>query len=68
MSMKSKYLYPTIAVIAVGAIVVAGRVTLGAMRTTTISGRGLILIAALAERWGTDQVDDGKIVWVDLLV
>lgn len=35
---------------------------------TTITGRGLILIAALAERWGTDPKDDGKIVWVDLLV
>jgi len=31
-----------------------------------LSGRGLGLIAALAQRWGTELMGDGKIVWVDL--
>lgn len=35
---------------------------------STISGRGLILISALADSWGTESVDDGKVVWVDLRV
>ncbi|MEV6484360.1 ATP-binding protein [Streptomyces sp. NPDC051576] len=31
------------------------------------SGRGLLLIDALAERWGTDMYRWGKQVWVELL-
>ena len=31
-----------------------------------ISGRGLRMVTALARRWGTDLVDDGKIVWAEL--
>jgi hypothetical protein len=27
------------------------------------SGRGLILLDALADRWGTSPMDDGKTVW-----
>jgi anti-sigma regulatory factor (Ser/Thr protein kinase) len=37
-----------------------------AASTMAISGRGLGLIAALARRWGTELLGDGKIVWVDL--
>jgi anti-sigma regulatory factor (Ser/Thr protein kinase) len=33
---------------------------------TTIGGRGLILISALASAWGTDLSDDGKVVWAEL--
>jgi MEDS: MEthanogen/methylotroph, DcmR Sensory domain/Histidine kinase-like ATPase domain len=33
---------------------------------TTISGRGLVLVAALGARWGSEVVDDGKEVWVEL--
>jgi anti-sigma regulatory factor (Ser/Thr protein kinase) len=34
--------------------------------TTGTSGRGLLLIAALAHRWGTQVLGDGKTVWVEL--
>jgi len=30
------------------------------------SGRGVVLVDALAERWGTIAVDQGKIVWFDV--
>jgi anti-sigma regulatory factor (Ser/Thr protein kinase) len=33
--------------------------------TTGTSGRGLLLIAALADRWGTQLTGDGKIVWAE---
>jgi anti-sigma regulatory factor (Ser/Thr protein kinase) len=33
---------------------------------TMISGRGLVLVAALGATWGTDAVGDGKEVWVEL--
>jgi anti-sigma regulatory factor (Ser/Thr protein kinase) len=29
-------------------------------------GRGLLLVSALASRWGTDPIPDGKIVWCEL--
>jgi anti-sigma regulatory factor (Ser/Thr protein kinase) len=29
------------------------------------SGRGLALVAALAQRWGVDATDDGKVVWAE---
>jgi PAS domain S-box-containing protein len=29
-------------------------------------GRGLVLVAALAERWGTDRLSAGKCVWFEL--
>jgi anti-sigma regulatory factor (Ser/Thr protein kinase) len=32
---------------------------------TTMSGRGLLLIGVLAQRWGTEIVADGKVVWVE---
>ncbi len=32
---------------------------------TTMSGRGLLLIGVLAQRWGTEIVGDGKIVWAE---
>jgi anti-sigma regulatory factor (Ser/Thr protein kinase) len=34
--------------------------------TTTISGRGLRLVAAVARRWGTDRDGNGKLVWAEL--
>jgi anti-sigma regulatory factor (Ser/Thr protein kinase) len=30
------------------------------------SGRGLAMVAVLAERWGTEVLPDGKVVWADL--
>jgi len=33
---------------------------------TTISGRGLRLVAAVAQRWGTERDGDGKLVWAEL--
>ncbi|MGZ4740020.1 MAG: MEDS domain-containing protein [Ilumatobacteraceae bacterium] len=32
----------------------------------SISGRGLVLVAAVAQRWGTELLPDGKVVWADL--
>jgi len=32
------------------------------------SGRGLVLVNALAARWGTSPVDNGKTVWFTLAV
>ncbi|MFD7880064.1 ATP-binding protein, partial [Streptomyces sp. NPDC059766] len=34
-------------------------------RTVDESGRGLFIIASLAERWGTRYTADGKIVWAE---
>jgi anti-sigma regulatory factor (Ser/Thr protein kinase) len=31
------------------------------------SGRGLRLVAAVANRWGAEPADDGKVVWAELL-
>lgn len=31
-----------------------------------ISGRGLRMVSALSRRWGTELVDDGKVVWSEL--
>ena len=31
----------------------------------TMSGRGLLLVGVLAQRWGTEIVGDGKVVWVE---
>lgn len=33
---------------------------------TTVSGRGIRLVSAMADRWGTEAVDDGKVVWAEL--
>jgi anti-sigma regulatory factor (Ser/Thr protein kinase) len=33
--------------------------------TTGTSGRGLLLVAALADRWGTHSTRDGKTVWAE---
>lgn len=30
---------------------------------TSVGGRGLLLIDAVARRWGTSRLDDGKVVW-----
>jgi len=30
------------------------------------SGRGLVLVSALADRWGTHPVGEGKVVWAEL--
>lgn len=35
-------------------------------RTTDEGGRGLLLVAQLAERWGTRYQERGKIVWAEL--
>ncbi len=32
-----------------------------------IDGRGLAIVAALAERWGTDQTGTGRVVWAVLV-
>ena len=31
-----------------------------------LTGRGLRLVAASAERWGWNPTDDGKVVWAEL--
>jgi anti-sigma regulatory factor (Ser/Thr protein kinase) len=31
-----------------------------------VSGRGLGLVGALSRQWGTDLLDDGKVVWADI--
>jgi anti-sigma regulatory factor (Ser/Thr protein kinase) len=31
-----------------------------------VTGRGLALVDALATRWGTDVIDDGKCVWFEV--
>jgi anti-sigma regulatory factor (Ser/Thr protein kinase) len=33
----------------------------------TVGGRGLLLVAAVAETWGIDPADDGKVVWAELV-
>jgi anti-sigma regulatory factor (Ser/Thr protein kinase) len=33
---------------------------------TTVSGRGLVLVTAIATRWGTQLVDDGKLIWAEI--
>jgi anti-sigma regulatory factor (Ser/Thr protein kinase) len=33
---------------------------------TTVSGRGLVLVDAIAQRWGTEPLVDGKLIWVEL--
>src|SRR6478735_2944375 len=32
---------------------------------TDVTGRGLMLVAGLVERWGVDQSGDGKLVWAE---
>ena len=32
----------------------------------SISGRGLVLVSAVAQRWGTELLADGKVVWAEL--
>ena len=32
---------------------------------TEVTGRGLMLVAGLVERWGVDQSGDGKLVWAE---
>ena len=32
----------------------------------SLSGRGLVLVSAVAERWGTELLADGKVVWAEL--
>jgi anti-sigma regulatory factor (Ser/Thr protein kinase) len=34
--------------------------------STTASGRGMHLVAALSRRWGVDLTSDGKVVWAEL--
>ena len=31
-----------------------------------VGGRGLRIVEALAERWGSDPLDAGKVVWAEL--
>ena len=33
---------------------------------TTVSGRGLLLVTSIATRWGTELVDDGKLIWAEI--
>jgi hypothetical protein len=32
----------------------------------SLSGRGMVLVSAVAERWGTELLADGKVVWAEL--
>lgn len=34
---------------------------------TAVTGRGLMLISAVSDRWGVDPCPDGKVVWFELL-
>ena len=36
--------------------------------STAIDGRGLIIVAALADRWGANSVPGGKAVWATFIV
>jgi anti-sigma regulatory factor (Ser/Thr protein kinase) len=31
-----------------------------------VTGRGLVLVSSVADRWGVDALDDGKVVWAEL--
>lgn len=33
---------------------------------TAVTGRGLLLIAAVTDRWGVDRSPDGKVGWFEL--
>ena len=33
---------------------------------SSVTGRGLHLVEALAQRWGVDEVSGGKVVWFEL--
>ena len=35
---------------------------------TVVSGRGLMLVASIAQRWGIEPVSDGKVVWAEFRV
>ncbi|MGW0535212.1 ATP-binding protein [Streptomyces sp. NPDC003032] len=37
----------------------------GESNDTDESGRGLLLVAALADKWGVDERDPGKVVWCE---
>jgi anti-sigma regulatory factor (Ser/Thr protein kinase) len=43
-----------------------GAPTLRDSAADAIDGRGLAIVAALAERWGTESDDDGRLVWARL--
>jgi hypothetical protein len=32
----------------------------------TVTGRGLLLVDALTDRWGAERTGDGKVVWFEL--
>jgi anti-sigma regulatory factor (Ser/Thr protein kinase) len=34
---------------------------------TAVTGRGLLLISAVADRWGVDPAGTGKVVWIEVL-
>ena len=36
--------------------------------STECHGRGLIIVEALASRWGSEHTNDGKFVWFELLL
>jgi anti-sigma regulatory factor (Ser/Thr protein kinase) len=40
--------------------------TIGALAEDQESGRGMQLVAAVADRWGVDEHPGGKIVWIEL--
>jgi anti-sigma regulatory factor (Ser/Thr protein kinase) len=46
----------------------AGRPLLLPVDSTAVRGRGLQVIAALAQQWGCDPHECGKTVWADLAV
>lgn len=41
--------------------------TFSLMDPTAVTGRGLLLVSSLADRWGVDPSPDGKTVWMELV-
>jgi anti-sigma regulatory factor (Ser/Thr protein kinase) len=37
-------------------------------RATSIRGRGLLIVDKSADRWGVEELDEGKVVWFELAV
>lgn len=42
--------------------------SLSMLDQTAVTGRGLLLISAVSDRWGVDPAPDGKVVWFELEV
>lgn len=42
------------------------RIVLPVSSSTAESGRGLLIVSALCERWGAERTNDGNVVWAEL--